>query len=116
MTATRGTAHSAIQFELLNPSAAALNQNDQHDNKEDAGNDPDNRSCVHFQISRFTSESCLCLRHKLVAAPTGPSIQSLSLNPSAAALNQNDQHDDKEDAGNNPDNRSCVHLDSPFFQ
>ena len=49
------------------------------------------------------------------AAPTGSSMQLLLLDPSAPALDQNDQHDDKEYTGYNPDNRGGVHLASPFF-
>jgi len=37
------------------------------------------------------------------------------LNPCATPLNQNDQHDDKEHAKNNPNNRNTVHVDSPFI-
>lgn len=35
-------------------------------------------------------------------------------NPSTTALNQNDQHDDKEYAGDYPDNRCIVHVNSPL--
>jgi hypothetical protein len=35
-------------------------------------------------------------------------------NLSTTALNQNDQHDDKEHAGNYPDNRCIVHVSSPL--
>jgi hypothetical protein len=38
------------------------------------------------------------------------------LNFCAAALNQNDKHDDKQDSGNDPDQRCTVHCDSPFWQ
>ena len=38
------------------------------------------------------------------------------LNLRASALNQNDQHNDKEYAGNYPDNRSRIHFNSPFFR
>ena len=43
-----------------------------------------------------------------------PSIYSRLLDPRATTLNQNDQHDDKQHAGYNPDNRGLVHVDSPF--
>jgi hypothetical protein len=36
---------------LLHPCAAALNQNDQHNNKENAGNYPDERDIIHLEIS-----------------------------------------------------------------
>jgi hypothetical protein len=37
------------------------------------------------------------------------------LDASATTLNQNDQHDDKENTGDYPDDRGIVHLNSPFF-
>jgi len=42
--------------------------------------------------------------------------QSALLDVSAAALNQYDQNDRKQDAGNNPDNRDAVHIDSSFLK
>jgi hypothetical protein len=47
---------------------------------------------------------------------TRPSIQPQLLYPRATALNQNDQHDDKKHAGDNPDNRDTIHFNSPFIQ
>ena len=35
---------------LLYASTAALNQDNQHDDKQDAGNDPDNRGLIHFDF------------------------------------------------------------------
>jgi hypothetical protein len=37
-------------------------------------------------------------------------VKPLLLDPSAAALNQNDQNDDKQHAANNLDNRGSVHV------
>jgi len=37
------------------------------------------------------------------------------LNPRAATLNENDEHQHKEHASNNPNNRSAIHRESPFF-
>ena len=34
------------------------------------------------------------------------------LDACASPLNQDDQHDDKKQAGNNPDNRGLIHFDS----
>jgi len=48
-------------------------------------------------------------------APPALHAEIRLLNPCATPLNQNDQHDDKEHAGNNPDNRGTVHVDSPFI-
>jgi len=36
------------------------------------------------------------------------------LDSGAAALNQDNQHENKKNAGSNPDNRCCVHCDTPF--
>jgi len=44
------------------------------------------------------------------------SLQTLLLHPCTTTLNQNDQHDDKEHAGYDPDNRGTVHVvESPFL-
>lgn len=44
------------------------------------------------------------------------SLQALLLHPRTTTLDQNDQHDDKEHAGYNPDNRGTVHIvESPFL-
>jgi hypothetical protein len=37
------------------------------------------------------------------------------LDVTAATLNQNAQNDDKQNAGNNPDEGGTVHLDSSFL-
>jgi hypothetical protein len=42
-------------------------------------------------------------------------MNSALLNPSATALDQYDQHNHKQHAGNNPDYRGSVHVKSPFF-
>ena len=47
---------------------------------------------------------------------TGPPVKPVLLDPCAAALDQNDQYDHKQNAGNNPDNRGAVHNEFPLFQ
>jgi hypothetical protein len=42
-------------------------------------------------------------------------MTSALLHPCATALDQNDQHDHEQHAGNNPDYRGRVHVKSPFF-
>jgi len=42
-------------------------------------------------------------------------FEQLLANPSATALNQNDEHYNEQNAGNNSDNRDIFHVDSPFF-
>jgi hypothetical protein len=41
-------------------------------------------------------------------------VQALLLDLRAAALDQDNQHDDEKHAGNNPDNHGLVHIESPF--
>jgi hypothetical protein len=36
------------------------------------------------------------------------------LNPRSTALDENTQHDDKESAGNNPDNGYAFHISPPL--
>ena len=38
------------------------------------------------------------------------------LNPGAPTLNQHNEHDDKQNAGSNPDDHDCVHFDFPLSQ
>src|ERR1017187_1124324 len=46
---------------------------------------------------------------------TSSSVKPVLLDPCAAALNQDDQNDDEEHAGDNLDNRGTVHNNSPFL-
>ena len=46
----------------------------------------------------------------------GVCAQSVLLDPIAPALNKNDQHDDKQNDSNNPNNRDTVHFDSSFLK
>jgi hypothetical protein len=43
------------------------------------------------------------------------SPKTVLLDPRAAALNQNNQHDHKQDACNNTNNQDTVHCNFPFF-
>ena len=53
------------------------------------------------------------VRGQLSLESPGPlSKQIRLLDASAAALNQDDQHDDKKHPGHNPDNRGLIHFDS----
>lgn len=51
----------------------------------------------------------------LIPGPAGRCMTSALLHPCATALDQNDQHDHEQHAGNNPDNRGSVHVKSPFL-
>ena len=53
------------------------------------------------------------VRGQLSLESPGPlSKQIRLLDASAAALNQDNQHDDKKHPGHNPDNRGLIHFDS----
>jgi hypothetical protein len=41
---------------------------------------------------------------------------SVLLDPGSAALNQNDQYDDKQNPSDDLDNRGAIHKNSPFVQ
>jgi hypothetical protein len=58
---------------------------------------------------------CQQSAHKFTAPPDHFTQLAL-LDPCAAALDQNDQNDHKQNAGNNPDNHSAVHFGFPFSQ
>lgn len=51
-------------------------------------------------------------RYKPVLATRPLQAEQGLLNPCAATLNQNNQHDDKKQSGDDPDNRGLVHVDS----
>jgi hypothetical protein len=128
---------------LLDPLATALNQNDQQDHKQNAGNNPNDHITAHFDFPLFQQqasfaprpEPCSCaaraskrrgvrpgrlrrLPAKLVRfhGAAGVCAQSVLLDLSAATLNQNDQQDDKQNAGNNPNNHFTTHFDSSFLK
>jgi hypothetical protein len=42
-------------------------------------------------------------------------LKARLLNPRTAALDQNDQNDNKQDTGNNLNHRGASHLNSPFI-
>jgi hypothetical protein len=67
-----------------------------------AARSPGPVDCGGFQQSAHNS-----------TAPLGY-LRSLLLDPCAAALDQNDQNDHKQNTGNNPDNHGAVHFDFPF--
>ena len=128
---------------LLYPCATALNQNDQQDDKQNAGGNPNNQFTTHFDFPLFRQqasfapqpEPCSCaaraskrrgvrpgrLRRqsaKLVRFHGAARVcaRSVLLDPSAATLNQNDQQDDKQNACNNPNNQFTTHFDSSFLK
>ena len=43
-------------------------------------------------------------------------MKAVLLDPSAAALDKDYQHNQKQHTGDNPDNQGTVHVKSPFLQ
>jgi hypothetical protein len=43
-------------------------------------------------------------------------VNPVLLDPCAAALDQDNQHNQKQHTGNNPDNQGTVHVKSPFLR
>ena len=127
---------------LLNSCAPTLNEHKQHDNKQRTGNNSNNRNAIHkassfsIEILRLHSTTLSRTRAKLVTntartpASTGQQYwpselmnaqghlvphAAVLLDPCAAALNQQSQHDDKQDAGYNSNNQNTIHLISSFL-
>jgi uncharacterized protein (UPF0212 family) len=117
------------RVQLANAGSAALDQNAQHNDKENAGNNTNN--CYAFHVNPpssctrsstldavFTSANLCCVRAILTLkvlrdSTTGNLEGALLLNARSATLDQNAQHNDKEYAGNYPDNRYAFHVDPP---
>jgi hypothetical protein len=109
---------------LLDSSAAALNQNDQNNNKQHSGDNLDNRASFHNNsLSRSTCFMRSRVRKGSGSRPAelvmlhsaaGRQAQAVLLDSRAAALNQNDQDDDKQHSGDNLDYRASFHIDSSF--
>jgi hypothetical protein len=89
---------------LLYAGTTALNQNHEHNNKENAGSDANQCSAIH---KRFPSESWV---EKVIIAQrrTKPHRRLRSkfralLDARAAALDENHQHNDEQNSGCDPD-------------
>jgi hypothetical protein len=122
-----------VQAVLLNPCAAALDQDDKHNDKQHAGNNPNNCGTVHVNSPLFKKpvENVLGLLPDAGAlAPPRQSprprklklasgayetfgrrvpYRTALLHSRATALNKNDQHDDKQDSGSNSNQSGTVH-------
>jgi hypothetical protein len=97
---------------LLDARAAALDQDNQHDDKQHAGNNPDKCCTIHAH-SPFPN-----FRSKLMQGQhTRRGFEGIwvLLDARAAALDQDNQHDDKQHAGNDPDKCRTIHCNSPFL-
>jgi hypothetical protein len=49
------------------------------------------------------------------ASATSRRVNAVLLDLSAAALNENEQHDGEKQSGNNPDNCGLIHFESPLL-
>ena len=106
---------------LLDLCATALNQQNQHDDKQDASDNSDNRSTVH---KKFLSppKCCICSfspyrtwepasgTRAFSSAPPEYIPRSELLDPCAAPLNEQNQHDYKEGPSHYSNNCRTVHL------
>jgi hypothetical protein len=102
-----------LPLPLLNAGATTLDQDDQHKNKKSAGSNSDNCRRVHCD-SPFRVFGSILSHGAEFAGSTGSSMNNELLNLRAPALNQNDQHENKEHAGSNSDNCRSVHRVTPF--
>jgi hypothetical protein len=111
---------------LANLGAAALNENAEHNDEKHGANDPDNCCLVHFE-SPFPkiSETCVTnpwglrgwlAEHMQNKSPPEDLHRRRLVHLGATALNENAEHNDKQYAGDNPDNRYLVHTDPPFLR
>ncbi len=116
-----------VKPRLLDPCAAALNQQNQHDDKQNAGDNSDNRSTVHknFLSPPKVLHSLLQSIEDLGASQRNSSsffgaagihTRSELLDPCAATLNKQNQHDDKQSPSHYSNNCRTVHLYSSFPQ
>jgi hypothetical protein len=119
---------------LLDPRTAALNQNDQHDNEQNARDNLNDRGTVHdiplSLKSKSSSNAPLPFwdpapcETKVSISPSRPArgqykgttsvamrrrIELTLLDPGAAALYQNDKHNNKQHARDNLNDRGIVH-------
>jgi hypothetical protein len=126
--------------ELLDASAAALNQDNQHDGKQNAGNDADKVSAVHGEslsfkyklekLQCFAGSGCVRRRSATRAVRSDGARQRSScrcrerrqaassvklVDLGAAALNQNNQHNDKQQTGHDANQSGAIHGETPFF-
>jgi hypothetical protein len=125
---------------LLDACTAALDQNHQHDDKQNAGNDADEVSAVHgeslsindrFEVlsgvagSGFVSrrsgtlsvrnngarQRSLCGSRERRRATSKTKLVDLG----ATTLNQNNQHDDEEQTRHDTNQNGAIHGESSFF-
>jgi hypothetical protein len=125
---------------LLNPCAATLDQNNQHDDKQNAGNGADKGSAVHGEslsindsfevLSGFAGSGFVSRRSGTLSVRNDGARQRSScgsrerrraaskkklVDLGATTLNQNNQHDDEEQARHDTNQSGAIHGESSFF-
>ena len=69
-----------------------------------------------LELEEVVPERQLVVEPRAGPVPLPPEQQgNVLLNPLATALNQDDQHDDRKDAGSYTNERYSIHVDSPFL-
>jgi hypothetical protein len=125
---------------LLNPGAATLDQNNQHDDKQNAGDDADEGGAVHGEslsindscdvLSGFAGSGSVSRRSGTLPVRNDGARQRSShgsrerrratsktklVDLGTTTLNQNNQHDDEEQARHNANQSGAIHGESSFF-
>jgi hypothetical protein len=91
-------------IDLLNSGPAALDQNYQHQDKQNASDNTDNCCCVHCDtLSRLNQVT-------LTERAQKPRVSCELLHTGAAALDQDAQNQDEKHAGDDTNHSSVVHL------
>jgi hypothetical protein len=125
---------------LLDPCAAPLDQNHQHDDEQKAGYDADEVSAVHgeslsindsFEVLSGVAGSGFVSRRSGTLSGRNDGARQRSscgwrerrratsktklVDLGATTLNQNNQHDDEEQARHNANQSGAIHGESSFF-
>jgi hypothetical protein len=125
---------------LLDPGAATLDQNNQHDDEQNAGNDADEGGAVHGEslsindsfevLYGFAGSGFVSRRSGTLSVRNDGARQRSScgtrerrrassktelVDLGATTLNQNNQHDDEEQARHNANQSGAIHGESSFF-
>jgi hypothetical protein len=118
---------------LLDASAAALNQNSKKDDKQNASYDAENQCSVHIESPFARWCFFLAVQFPRIVLAVVRAIAGVARNAGqpaphrscacfrlpdagAAALNQERQADDKQNASYDAENQCSVHCDSSFPQ
>lgn len=110
---------------LAHAGAAALDNDNQHDNEQNTGNNPDHHGTVHFDLLLLGKQAKVSVEFgtwpvgqvpEHVEARAGPMASRRGralLDVGAAALDEDAEHGDKQHASDNPNHHDTVHIDLP---